>query len=109
MEFFVPDADPSEAEELWQAMRGAVSADRKPSDRRIYEIHYRHNGGHLVATVGKPEPLTRAQILVILEANPFYICTRRRNLLWGEGPVLAGIPDKVIEFKPADTNSKATG
>ncbi len=100
MEFFVPHAStPEEAEDVWQATRKFQTEGLgwEISDRRIYEIHYRHNGETLTATVGEPEPLTREEVLVILESQSFLVCTTNRGVLRGM-PVLAGIPGRVVDF-----------
>lgn len=107
MKFFVPNAaSPEQAEEVWQSVHAfAVETMERPvSDRRIYEIHYRHNGDDLVATVGEPEPLTKEPVIVILESNPFLICTPLRGVV-RELPILAGLPYRVVDFEPADSTT----
>lgn len=100
MEFFVPKAESLvEAEEIWTANRDYLRANGYAvTDRRIYEIHYRHDEDR-VATVGRLEPLTKGLILMIFEASPFLICTPDRGFVTNnEVPVYAGVPRNVIDF-----------
>lgn len=100
MEFFIPAASSAAvAEETWQSIRkfASESLGWPVSDRRIYEIHYEHNGDSLVATVDQPEPLTKAPVIAILESNSYLICTPERGVLRGM-PILAGQPDRVVAF-----------
>lgn len=101
MDFFIPKAEsPEEAEELWLANRDHLRANGYGvTDRRIYEIRYRHNSESLIATVGRPEPLTKGLILMIFEASPFLICTPDRGFVTNsEVPIYAGTPDRIVDF-----------
>ena len=92
MEFFVPEAStPQQAEEVWNATRkfARETMDREIGERRIFRLRYRHDGNELVVEVGRPEPLTKEPVMVILESNPYLICTPNRGVLRGM-PILAG-------------------
>ncbi len=99
-EFFVPTADsPAQAEQVWTAAR-KFAADQTGWDikeTRIFRIEYVHNGQHLEAEVGKPDPLEGEIVLVILESNSYLVCTPNRGVLRGH-PILAGRPSHVEEF-----------
>lgn len=102
MEFFVPHAStPEQAEEVWEATRkfAAETMEREIGIRRIFRLHYRHNGDELVAEVGKPEALAGEPVLVILEADPYLICTPNRGVARGM-PILAGAGavSRVVDF-----------
>jgi len=62
VEFFVPHAStPAEADEVWEATRkvAAETMEREGGTRRIFRLHYRHNGDELVAEVGKTRSVSR--------------------------------------------------
>jgi len=101
--FFIPKAEPADAEHMWRVTRDHLIAnDFKVSERRVYEIHYQHSGDDLVAKVGGREPLTRGLVLMIFEGPTFLICTPGRGVPWvREVPVLAGKPERVIDFEDA--------
>lgn len=111
MRFFVPKADADQAEQTWQGTRDFLIGNGfKISQRRVYEIHYPHNGDDLVATVGGREPLTRGLVLMIFEGPTFLICTPRRGVPWvSEVPVLVGVPDRVIDFDSANAEGDLEG
>jgi hypothetical protein len=64
VEFFVPNEDgdgkmaTDKAEAAWQACRKGAESDigRDALARRVYQVHYVHNGRELHATVGKRQP-----------------------------------------------------
>jgi hypothetical protein len=76
---------------VWNATRQFArdTMDREIGDRRIYRLRYVHNGQELTAEVGKPEPLTGEPIIVILDSDPYLICTPNRGVARGT-PILAG-------------------
>lgn len=92
MDFFVPHAaTPEEAEQVWRATQKFArdTMEREIGDRRIFRLLYTHNGEDLVAEVGQPEPLTKEPVLVILESDPYLICTPTRGVVRGL-PILVG-------------------
>jgi hypothetical protein len=102
VEFFVPQTStPEQAEKVWEATRkfAAETMDREIGTRRIFRLEYRHDGDDLVAEVGQPEPLTGEPVLVILEADPYLICTPSRGVARGI-PILAGAKSisRIVDF-----------
>jgi hypothetical protein len=102
VKFFVPAAStPEQAEEVWNATRkfagdtmaGPIGA------RRIFRLSYLHKGKRLTAEVGQPEPLTGEPVVVILDSNPYLVCTQDRGVVRGT-PVLVGrgAVSEVVDF-----------
>lgn len=102
MKFFVPEAStPEQAEEVWNATRrfAGETMAREIGTQRIFRLRYVHNAKSLTAEVGQPEPLTGEPVLVILDSNPYLVCTPNRGVVRGT-PVLVGrqaVRD-VVEF-----------
>jgi hypothetical protein len=63
--------------------------EREIGTRRIFRRRYIHNGKTLTAEVGQAEPLTGEPVLVILDSNPYLVCTPSRGVTRGT-PVLVG-------------------
>ena len=104
MEFFVPAAkDNAQAKRVWAATRkfAEQNLQRTVSDRRIFSVAYRHNGREYYAEVGKPDPRVEETVLVILESNPFLVCTQNRGVIRGL-PVLVG-RDEILRIVDFDT------
>jgi hypothetical protein len=92
VEFFVPDAStPEQAEDVWNATRkfAGEKMAREIGTRRIFRLRYIHNGKAMTAEVGQPEPLTGEPVLIILDSNPYLVCTPSRGVLRGT-PVPVG-------------------
>jgi len=100
--FFVPFADTAEtADSVYASVRefmGKVAF--RPTDRRIYRVHYRHNGRQYVSTVGEREPEGETVIAILEAYNPtplYMICTPNRGVVTGD-PILAGDVQMVVDF-----------
>ncbi|MEQ1918983.1 MAG: hypothetical protein ABL955_07270 [Elusimicrobiota bacterium] len=92
MKFFVPNTNgEAQAKTLWDATK-KFSEDqmaRKYADRKIFRIEYRHDGEEYVAQVGKIDRREEEEVLVILEGDPYVVCTKNRGVLRGE-PIMVG-------------------
>ena len=71
MKFFLPVQEAKIAEESYQALKKIIENQTgwPISDRRYYEIHYRHNDRDLHARVGGPDPLNGEFSLRALSAS----------------------------------------
>ncbi|MDR6624847.1 hypothetical protein [Caulobacter segnis] len=103
--FFIPFAETAEiADQVYSEVRKYLSKVAfTPTDRKIYSVHYRHNGRSYVSTVGEVEAGEREKVIAIFETfnpDPLYmICTPSRGAVWGD-PILAGDVQQVIDFDP---------
>lgn len=103
--FFIPFAEnPEIAEQVYGSVRAYLAKVAfAPTDRKIYSVHYRHNGRPYVSTVGKTEAGEGEEVIAIFETfNPgplYMICTPSRGVVRGD-PILAGDVQQVIDFDP---------
>jgi hypothetical protein len=89
MDFFVPRVDGSgpvfaeDARRAWTACRRSaeLDSDREASDRRIYSIFCRQDGGTFAATVGELDPYQRRErVMAIIDLGVvFKICCAVRG------------------------------
>jgi hypothetical protein len=73
MKFFLPVQETKVAEESYQAIKKFIEKQTgwPVSDKRYYEIHYRHNDQDLHVRVGGPDPLNGEQVFAIFKPqNP---------------------------------------
>lgn len=92
MKYFIPHSEnASEAEQVLESIKKFVkmTIGFNTTDRRIYSIHFHHNGKDYFAEVGKPEPQINEEVIAILESNTFLICTPNRRVIRGM-PILVG-------------------
>jgi hypothetical protein len=101
MRFFVPQSPPGQADETWHTIADFVRrATGQPiGDRRIYRLRYTLGGDTVTAQVGEPDPHTGEPVIVILDSDPYLICTPNRGVLEGL-PLLIDRPDvlEVVQF-----------
>jgi hypothetical protein len=108
MKFFLPVQEAKIAEESYQALKKIIENQTgwPISDRRYYEIHYRHNDRDLHARVGGPDPLNGEKVFAIFKPknpiSPFLVCTYSRGVVQGQ-PILASHDAQAVEFEP-DSN-----
>lgn len=100
--FFIPFADTAEtADSVYASVKAfMVKVAFRPTERRIYSVHYRHNGRRYVSTVGEREPEGEPVIAILEAYNPtplYMICTPNRGVVRGD-PILAGDVQSVIDF-----------
>ena len=103
MRFFVPEAkDDTQAQAVWEATKRFAEENLKCqiSERRIFSITYHRHGEDYYVEVGKPDPRTGEPVLVILESNPYLICTPNRGVLRGI-PILVGHDtiERILDFQ----------
>jgi hypothetical protein len=92
MRFHIPSVkDDTKAEEVYEAIRkfAVETTGWDVTDRRIFSIHYRHEGKEYHAEVGKPETRGGEVVEAILESNAYLVCTANRGVLRGM-PILVG-------------------
>jgi hypothetical protein len=72
MKFFLPVQETKIAEESYQAIKKFIEKQTGwlVSDKRYYEIHYRHNDQDLHVRVGGPDPERRASVRYIQTSKP---------------------------------------
>ena len=90
--FFVPAAeDAGQAQRVWKATKkfAEENSRRDIRDERIFSIRYVHEGKLYYAEVGQPDPRVKETVLVILDSDPYYVCTFNRGVSQGI-PVLVG-------------------
>jgi hypothetical protein len=86
MKFFLPVQETKVAEESYQAIKQFIEKQTgwPVSDKRYYEIHYRHNDQDLHVRVGGPDPLNGEQVFAIFKpqnpSSPFLVCTYSRGV-----------------------------
>jgi allophanate hydrolase subunit 1 len=105
MKFFIPHAkDEEQKEHFYEAIRKFAKEQLlwDITDRRIFSIHYRHDGKDGYAEVGKREQLggmEGEEVIAILESNAYLICTPNRGFLRGI-PILVGKEEaySVVDF-----------
>ena len=101
MKFFVPAAtDDKNAELIYDGIRQFNGASRPITNRRIFSIHWLHEGKLYYAEVGQPEAKTHDLVLAILETDQiYYVCTVNRGGLRGD-PILAGSREvtRIVDF-----------
>jgi len=103
MKFFIPHAkDIKQAEEVLNGIRkfAQETTGWKPTKRRIFSIAYWFNGKDCYAEVGKKDPDTHEEIIAILEATTFLVCTINRGVARGM-PILVGKEEvyNVVDFE----------
>ena len=105
MKFFVPVPDARIAEESYQSIKRFIEKQTgwPLSDRRYYEIRYRHNDQDLSARVGGPDPLNGEQVFAIFKPqnpiSPFLVFTYSRGGVQGQ-PILGRHDAQAVEFEP---------
>ena len=105
MKFFLPVQNPKIAEESYQAIKNIIEKQSgwPISDKRYYEINYRHKGQDLHARVGGPDPLNGEKVFAIFKpknpSSPFLVCTYSRGVVQNQ-PILANHDAQAIEFEP---------
>src|SRR5262245_14553227 len=104
MKFFLPVQETRIAEESYQALKKFIEKQTgwQISDRRYYEVHYRHNDQGLHARVGEPDPLNGEKVFAKFKPkNPisrFHVCTYSRGVVQGQ-PILASHDAQAVEFE----------
>ncbi len=103
MRFFVPEAkDDTQAQAVWEATKKFAEENLRcqVSERRIFSIAYHHHDADYYVEIGKPDPRTGELVLVILESNPYLICTPNRGVLRGV-PILVGQDkvERILDFQ----------
>jgi hypothetical protein len=105
MKFFLPVQETKVAEESYQAIKKFIEKQTgwPVSDKRYYEIHYRHNDQDLHVRVGGPDPLNGEQVFAIFKPqtpiSPFLVCTYSRGVVQGQ-PILGRHDAQAVEFEP---------
>ena len=94
MKFFLPVQDPEIAEESYQAIKNIIEKQSgwPISDKRYYEINYRHEGQDFHARVGGPDPLNGEKVFAIFKKI-------RAARFWCA--LTAGVLCKINQFWPA--------
>ena len=93
MKFFVPAAaDAAQAESVYEAFAKFNNAPL--NQKRIWTLHWKHNGQNMSCTVGLPLPAYygtgQEPVLAILDCGSLYkVCTENRGGVRGEA-VFAG-------------------
>jgi hypothetical protein len=104
MRFFIPVQDARIGEESYQSIKNFIEKQTgwPLSDRRYYEIRYRHNDQDLSARVGGPDPLNGEKVFAIFKPKnpigPFLVCTYSRGVVQGQ-PILARYDAQAVEFE----------
>ena len=103
MRFLVPEAkDDTQVQAVWEATKKFAEENLKCqiSERRIFGIAYHDHGEGYYAEVGRPDPRTGELVLVILESNPYLICTPSRGVL-RDIPILVGQDkvERILDFQ----------
>lgn len=126
MRFFVPDANPEEAESVYKGFARWCGVDVAPADRRVASIAFTHDGAEWTATVGEQlrgsitkrrrrkagtvdvtMPLSDpATVLAIFAGKPYLVVTNARPLSdlvsgW-VNPFMAGRAASARYFEPED-------
>jgi hypothetical protein len=86
MKFFVPHtADEAVALATFEAIRTFVAATTglTVSHRKVFCLRYHHEQTEQYAKVGEPDPSSGEEIIAILHAHTFLICTRNHGVLRG--------------------------
>lgn len=88
MKFYVPDAKDSNA--IWVGTKKFTedTMARQYSNRKVFRIDYTHNGKSFTAEVGRFDQ-DEEKILVILEGDPYVVCTENRGVYRG-APIMVG-------------------
>ena len=120
MRFFVPAAEAEKLEDTYASLAKMCRASPPSPDKRIYSIHFVHDGTDWTATVGetlkgtntrkrtrggrKVEVTTPvsdpATVLAIFAGNPFMVATTGGIVVRSSwvNPFMAGIPTRVVFF-----------
>jgi hypothetical protein len=101
MRFFVPKCDtPSEAQEVWQAVRQFLASEGFVSEpRKIWKVAYKQEGRPMVLKVGDPHPDTGEEVLVILkaaDASCYFVCTASSGVVQGRPHTLENIAGQTL-------------
>ncbi len=102
MKFFIPHVkDPQQAENILDGIKKFAQENLKwqPTNRRIFSISYRSEGKDHYAEVGKKDFETNEEIIAILEANAFLVCTFNNGVKKGM-PILIGKDEvtNIVDF-----------
>jgi hypothetical protein len=71
VKFFIPDAPPDLAEEVYHTLRH--SFPNLPTERRIYRLEYSRNGGDWVAQVGEQSTEYGGLVLAVFDYGGLYV------------------------------------
>jgi allophanate hydrolase subunit 1 len=103
MKFFIPDVNDEQlAVKTYQAIITFAkdTLGWNVSNRKIFQINYKHNSEYHEAEVGKNNDTNGEKIIAILESNAYLVCTPSRGVIRGM-PILVGIEEifNIIDFE----------
>jgi hypothetical protein len=91
MKFFIPQAPPDLAEEVYQTLR--QSFPNPPTERRIFRLEYNRNGENHTAQVGEIGTEFVGLVLAVLEYPGLYVFSCVKGEIHKGQPRLAPNPE----------------
>ena len=96
MKFFIPLAEDKEQEtRVYKSIKEFLKKElgAEASDRKIFSLHYKHNGKNYSAEVGKNEEPDGELVIAILYEelrNLYHVCTPNRGVARGMSILVGG-------------------
>jgi hypothetical protein len=111
MNFFIPfTKDKQREQEVYEGIKKFLTQELGANftDRKVFSLHYHHNGKDYYAEVGKKHLLNGEPVIAILYEDIrklYHVCTPNRGVRGG-GSILVGSDEveEVVDFDKEENN-----